>query len=1094
MINLQRFRRITLCILIACTSLQASKIDEQRFNSPDDSTAVHSWYHWISGNLTKEAITKDLESMQRQGIRQITILNVGGHVTTRVEGLDNVKFDSPEWWDLFRFTLDEARRLGIKVGAHNCDGWETSGGPWVPVEQSMKTFTWSKLTIDGGSRIKTKLPQPPANLNYYEDDRVLAYPVVQQPNSYLQATPRVTLNTKPTQEVLHDGNPYTKVSINEGHILDIEFTDTKIFEQVAFFPHMVWAWAKMPSLTSDFALYTSMNGDDYQLIDNYTITGVNKLSKIAIPKTQAKFARIVFGETERHYALSEVEFLSNDELPTYNPGLSDHIQKVIAVKAQSHDFDKTIASTRLPIAHDQVINISQHMSADGTLDWDAPKGQWQITRFGYTTTGAENGPATPEGVGLEIDKFDKSAAEHHFNSFPKKMLQQAGDHAGDTFKFFLIDSWECEFQNWTAAFPQEFEKRRGYSITPWIPVLCGELVDDIARSEAFMQDFRRTIAELLDENYYQTMKELCHENGVELHAEAIYYAGTYPPLDILKVNGYVDLPMYEFWARGNKDNILEYKPQTSPRFQYPSQSAAAYGQKVIGAESYTSHAHFSESPIDLKRWGDNSYVGGINQFILHSYVHQPIEHSPGMTLRKWGSFFNRNNPIWHKNQSWLEYHARVQHVMQNTEPVPQVATYLGDFFPQIEKKTSYFDIPRNIGANLCNLDVLQNRTEVLPNGQFTFGGQARYSLLTLPEGEDSLDYQSLETIARLVAQGITLYGPPPSAPIGLGDLQSNRKKFQKLVTKLWRAQSKTDTIDHRYGKGRVLWGISLEDALTQLKITPYIETNQDLKTLAFFHKQTGEDDVFFLSNQKKQEVSTNLTVKSSGKLPEIWHPESGRIQKLSTYTQDGDRLTIPMTFKPTEAYFLVLRPAGKTSESASPFTERESLDTIDLSKSTTSVRFQSTEGKSPAPIKLTQLQPLDTLEDFEVKHFGGTATYTFHFDNPSKNELPEGGEVQLNLGYFDAVATVSLNGILIGDFWNPYTPIILPKLKPTHNVLEVAITTTLRNRAIGDLKQFGKLSTLWSTTEIEVNLSKDHPLKPTGLMGPVHISLLGTEQ
>ena len=136
------------------------------------------------------------------------------------------------------------------------------------------------------------------------------------------------------------------------------------------------------------------------------------------------------------------------------------------------------------------------MLADGTLNWEKPEGNWTIIRFGYTTTGATNGPATPEGTGLECDKMDTAAVNLHFRNFPQKLIGQAGEYTGHTFKFFLIDSWERGYQTWTRCMPDEFEKYRGYSLIKWIPVLCGETVESTNLSEGFLYDFRKTVADL----------------------------------------------------------------------------------------------------------------------------------------------------------------------------------------------------------------------------------------------------------------------------------------------------------------------------------------------------------------------------------------------------------------------------------------------------------------------------------------------------------------------------------------------------------------------------------------------------------------------
>ena len=135
---------ITLCQTIDNGSLVRSD-----FTNPPASVKIHTWWHWINGAITKEGITKDLESMQRQGISQATILNVG-LFDGRNFSVPQVIFDSPQWYEMFRWALHEASRLKIKIGVHNCDGWSSSGGPWISPEMSMKQYVWTKTILEGG--------------------------------------------------------------------------------------------------------------------------------------------------------------------------------------------------------------------------------------------------------------------------------------------------------------------------------------------------------------------------------------------------------------------------------------------------------------------------------------------------------------------------------------------------------------------------------------------------------------------------------------------------------------------------------------------------------------------------------------------------------------------------------------------------------------------------------------------------------------------------------------------------------------------------------------------------------------------------------
>ena len=71
-----------------------------------------------------------------------------------------------------------------------------------------------------------------------------------------------------------------------------------------------------------------------------------------------------------------------------------------------------------------------------------------------------------------------------------------------------MDSWEAGMQNWTDDILVEFQKRRGYDATPYLPALAGRVVGSAEISDRFLWDFRRTLADLFAENHYGTMAEL----------------------------------------------------------------------------------------------------------------------------------------------------------------------------------------------------------------------------------------------------------------------------------------------------------------------------------------------------------------------------------------------------------------------------------------------------------------------------------------------------------------------------------------------------------------------------------------------------------
>src|SRR5690606_20616917 len=85
----------------------------------------------------------------------------------------------------------------------------------------------------------------------------------------------------------------------------------------------------------------------------------------------------------------------------------------------------------------------------------------------------------------------------------------------------LTDSIEVGPSNWTPELIAHFERLRGYDPTPFLPTLTGTIVGSRAESDAFLYDFRRTLAELLATQHYATVAEVAHAHGLVVYGEAL---------------------------------------------------------------------------------------------------------------------------------------------------------------------------------------------------------------------------------------------------------------------------------------------------------------------------------------------------------------------------------------------------------------------------------------------------------------------------------------------------------------------------------------------------------------------------------------------
>ena len=1099
------FAVFALSILFSGCLTNSSKkdFDEIQFKNPPSTVRIHTWWHWIDGRITREGITKDLESMHEQGIVQATILNVGMSAGKDL-GVEKILFNSEQWYDMFMWALQEAERLEITIGVHNCDGWSESGGPWVTPEMSMKKFVFTK-TMVYGKKDNIQLPRPLCETEFYRDVAVIAYKNMDDGTGKPSADlPGIIINGNIDGMPLADGNPESMVEIRKNDCIRISNKSGRAKSKISLMQNFKGAFYFPGPKTIEYTLKASDDGIHYRKVADIATNKFYMPEMVDFPATNAKYFQIEVSNIHNlrpwhHAALAELQLFSDDEDPAYNPTILYPLEKTASARILEPEKLYTSNSgldSKQIIPLGSIVDLTDDMKADGTLNWENKEGNWSVIRFGYTTTGAENGPATKEGRGLECDKLDTAAVNLHFRNFPQKLVEQAGKFTGKTFKFLLIDSWERGYQTWTQLMPQEFENLRGYDIINWIPVLCGETIESTELSEAFLYDFRKTIADLFEQNYYRHFSDLCHKNGLELHGEVMYGdTGPFPPVDILRTNSYMDMPMYEFWAEQNNQNLVEYVPSSDLMVNFPVYTSNFYGKSVIGAEAYTGFAHYSESPSDLKLFGDRAYCSGITQMILHSYVHQPAEKKPGLTLGQHGSHFNRHNSFWQYAKGWSDYQARIQYILQNSKISAGILYYLGDQLPQFFENKTINNLPEGYQSIPCNYDVLRQLS--VENGKIKFSEEQSYSLLVLPDWP-MMEYQTLEQVARLVKSGAVVYGTKPEKMFSLSGIRDNKKSFEELVATLWSGYNETDTGSNTYGKGKVIWNEPIGQLLTEFKLKPDFTTNQpDSLNLMYIHRNTRNSDVFFVVNQQDSVLARECFFNMTGRIPEIWDAVTGEIKKPAVYYEENGQIRIPVTFKPKESLLFIFSDGKPVDHICKVETNGKQIFHSNETNNKIPEVFEVKDFKGKiifSPVNSTETDTVEITEpgsftDFslpEIKYFSGTARYIIEFDLPEAF-LADAGSISLSLGKMDATARVSLNNEPLGFIWMPNTELPVKQIVKSQNRLEIELATTCRNRIIGDLIEYGDLKNLWTSGPVKNFLKRESPLKPSGIEGPLRL-------
>ncbi|MBV6458756.1 MAG: hypothetical protein HONBIEJF_01894 [Fimbriimonadaceae bacterium] len=1046
------------------------------FKKPPQSAQPHTWWHWMDGNVTREGITADLEAMKQAGIAGAHIFDVGQGVPA-----GPIAYNSPEWRALMVHALREAKRLGLEMTMHNCAGWSSSGGPWVQPKDAMKKLAFAATKFSGSGAPTGPITLPQKVGEYFEDIAIFA----------------IRTDSNPGAELL---GRLTGLDANPGQIKNL-------------------SWPR--------------------------------------------------------------------------------------------------------IAPEDIIPIPlEKLSPQHRIDVDLPQGDYVILRVAATLTGSQNVASRDSGRGLEVDKLSAESLDNFLAGGLDPLLDQVGDDS--SLSTVLVDSYETGYNNWSPNLFAEFAKRRGYEVGPYLPALAGYIVKDQATTLGFLFDYRRTIAELWAENYSVHFAQRLKERDLQLAIEP-YGNGNFDPFTFAKPAGLI---MGEYWVG---DTVI------NPAVKHAASVAHVYGHSVVGAEALTAMptmAGWRNQPRQWKPFADHAMTLGINRIIYHRFAHQPWVDGvlPGMTMGPWGSHVDRGNTFWSYMPTWNEYLARCQFMLQQGHFVGDILLFAGEDSPQSYAGEGQIlpPIPSGYDFDYIGLDPLMSLQVksgrlVLPNG-------ASYAVLALPNS-DAMTLPMARKVRDLVMAGATVIGPKPVRTPSLSEARDGAGlEVARIGEAVWGSDI-SRAGSRQVGKGRVVWGRTIAQVLTEAKVAPaFVTKERDVRAI---QRRAGANDFFFVASSQPYPRTVTCRFRVDGKPTRIqlWHPETGAIEHGVTWKAVAGGIEMPIRLEADGSVFVWIAKGDKPSdhlvetqavlaaERAKPkprltilkaiygdaasgkvtdvtkivagaadahtvrigatntamggdpaynviktltvtyklgddtktvtLRENEVLAIGDLPDPGTPPAYLANHGalevwqngeftvlKSngsrkkyvvkdlPAPIPVEgpwqasfpagwdapprvtfdKLTSWTDHDDFGVKHFSGTVTYTRKLAVPD-SITGNGQRVVLDLGDVRELCRVRLNGKLVATLWKPPFRIdITDSVRSGQNDLEVEVTNLWVNRLIGD-EQFpddmgwnGAMLAGWPKWFSEKSARpeprrktfttwrhnfKDTPLLPSGLLGPV---------
>lgn len=697
------------------TSLPIKDIREGFVHIPDTAQITTYWY-WINGNISKEGVIKDLEAMKKVGINRAFIGNIGLD-----ENPAGVKMFSDEWWDILHTALKTATRLNIDIGIFNAPGWSQSGGPWVKPEQSMRYLTSSQLSVNGPFTLSKKLVKPTDN---FQDVKVLAYPVTEDYNADISALKPV-LTANPNVDLpgrIMDHNPATAVPITAGKTFQLT-VDTK----KPYTVRSVTVATTNEQVRLEGDVQAKVN-NTYVNIRHFVIDRTNAAlnvgftpfgpAVITTPATTSNSFRVVFSDVSSNAGIAEIQLSATPKVESY-------LEKSLAkMWPNPHPFwdayqwaSQPEDDERHSIDPSKVIDISKYMNADGILNWKVPAGNWVIERTGMAPTNVTNSPAPAEGRGLEVDKMSTSHVAAHFDAFLGEILKRIPARNRTTFKVAVQDSYETGSQNWTDNLLAEFKQAYQYDPMPYLPVLQGKVVGSAGRSDRFLWDLRRLIADNVSFKYVGGLRDVSHKHGLTTWLENYGHWGF--PGEFLQYGGQSDEIGGEFWTEGDLGDIEN---------RAASSAAHIYGKTKVSAESFTAGgAAFARYPAMFKQRGDRFFTEGINNTLLHVYIQQPQDTVLPGTTAFFGVEFNRLNTWFYDMDIVLKYLKRCNMMLQQGQYVADAAYFIGEDAPKMTGVTDP-PLPQGYSFDYINGDVIK-QTLTVRDGRLALPNGISYSIL-----------------------------------------------------------------------------------------------------------------------------------------------------------------------------------------------------------------------------------------------------------------------------------------------------------------------------------------------------------------------------
>ncbi|MDM8004293.1 MAG: glycosyl hydrolase [Bacteroidota bacterium] len=747
---------------------------------------------------------------------------------------------------------------------------------------------------------------------------------------------------------------------------------------------------------------------------------------------------------------------------------------------------------------DEITDLSDRIGEE-YFDLFVPEGNHALYALVHVNGFMEVINGAPGASGPVIDHFNSDAVSRFLARMSGSVMPVTGP-LSDHLRALFTDSMELEGSNWTGDMREEFFRRRGYDIFPYLPFILfrtgamgnvtdfrygagsGPVFSDMVCRMRY--DFETTKAELLEERFLKTFAGWCSTLGVRSRMQA-YGRGFFP----LESSMAVDIPEGESWTMNwLKHRIGEEMPESDYRRgraytmvnKYVSSAAHLAGKRLVSCEEMTdTYTVFNTSLENLKVGSDQSTISGVTHSVFHGFNYSPPD-APWPGWLRYGGYFNENNNWWPHFHLLNEYKSRLSALLQNCDmyadiallpPTADMWSLIGmqnEPFPSVLHGEYLSLVWEAIAKNGSGCDYVSERiirdSEI--KDRCLCYGPRKYNTLFLA-GVESLSPESTRKLLEFVRAGGRVFciDRVPSKSAGWKDHETNDANVRLLVEKM-KAYPHRFILLEKPENDYIGWYRAVQE---RYMIEPWITIDRPDPFLMQI-RYTGEDgaEYIFLVNSHLYN-SQQTRVRFSKALNRrhncsVWIPETGERKKVITASDGG----LTLDLGPAES--LLLAFDRESAEEVWESLPVSGTATIELTNGWTAELRHCRDGS----VMEANMDKLTDLKDMpEYVSFSGTVIYR----NRLECADPEG--MMINLGKVYGTSELKINGESCGVKWYGRRIFSIGKyLKTGMNSIEVTVATSMGNymKSLTD----NPIAQYWTNAG-----TKNQPLQSMGMTGPV---------